>query len=115
MSNSQDERSTRFVKFVFDLETGFKKWLAQTPEDYADYTFRRNTRAYDLMFKQSTERCNAPGCHYPLRGDGGAERLPYVGDVCNLCYYMYHVIAGRKHFVDAQRIDDETDKNGRKK
>lgn len=108
-----DERATRFAKYVFDLETKLKSWLLKTPEDQSDYMLRRNVKSCDRAFRESLERCNAPRCGYPLRNDGGGERLPYVGDVCHLCYFMYHIVAARKWFADAQREDDA--ENARRK
>jgi len=111
----QDDRVKHFAKFVFDLETRFKTWSTTPTDDYAEYMFRKHVREYDVMFRQSSERCNARDCGYPLRSDGTAERLPYIGDVCNLCYFLYHLVASRKHFVEAQRIDDENNSSKRKR
>ena len=110
-----DDRNTRFVRFIFDLETRLRDWLKTSPEDRSDYMFRRNVRACDRTFQQSDKLCNAPGCRYPLRNDGTAESLPFIGDVCNLCYFMYHIVAARKFFTDAQRQDDENNPNKKRR
>ena len=76
---------------------------------------RNNVRTCDKTFDLLDRHCNAPDCRYPLRNDGTSESLPFIGDVCNLCYFMYHLVAGRRFFLDAQKQDDENNPNKRRK
>lgn len=115
MTDERDDRNTRYVRFIFDTEKRYREWLKTSPSDLKDYTIKRNMRQCDETFKLTINRCNARDCHYPLRNDGGAESLPFIGEVCNMCYLMYHLVAGRKFFADAQRQDDDNNPNKRKR
>ena len=109
----KEDRNTAFVRWTFETEKRYREWLKNTPSNLNDSVAKSNVFGYGSVFSQLQNRCVAPGCGYPLRNDGGADKLPIIGDVCNLCYYMYHLVNSRVWFVTAHREEEELRKKNK--
>ena len=101
------KKEEEFQKWVFNLDKKFLNWSWRSPGDLDGYITINNTKGYDRTFQRLSTVCSAPDCHYPLRNDGGQDRLPMLGDVCNLCYFMYHLLNGKAYWVAIQQQENE--------
>jgi hypothetical protein len=110
VNDKHNRHELDFTIWMVELDNRYQDWLAKKAIDQKEYFIRSNVRACDKVFRTLPTRCAAPGCGYPLRTDGLHDRLPLYGDVCNLCYFMYHLVLARNWFVEAHREDQERQK-----
>lgn len=102
-----------FQAWAARLEFGFDAWRKRVPNDLDTWVLRNNARQWDRMFSSLQHRCQAPGCRYPVR-DAESYHLIGVGNVCNLCHYMYMIVHSKAYFVAAQQQDDDYRNRGKK-
>lgn len=71
-----------------------KEWKLTDPE--AQRVMKENVAVYDKLRTILSRRCPVPDCGYMLTSVEGFESygLPGYGDVCALCYHMYHALQG---------------------
>lgn len=68
---------------------------------------RRNMVAFDCACRlDSAKLCNV--CAYPIDADN--FRLVQHGDVCRVCYDLWHAVSERQWFVSSQREFNEASK-----
>jgi hypothetical protein len=95
-----------FDTWAARLEFGFDAWRRLVGEDLHDYMIRNNIRAWDRKFNQMSSRCSAPGCNYPIN-EADSYHVNGYGSVCNLCHYLYSLVASRAYWVALQQAADE--------
>ncbi len=111
--NAKNDKEKEFASWVFNLDRQFSDWRRKSFENLDGYIMRENVRNCDKTFAILQQRCNAPGCNYPIREPNDAYRLSLVGDVCNLCYTMYHFVSTRAWFVGCQQQDEDLRKKNK--
>ena len=62
---------------------------------------RSNLTGLDAALKQCKGHCGNPDCNWPLADDN--YRVLGFGDVCRLCFDLYHAVNDRRTFVEAHR------------
>jgi hypothetical protein len=105
------QESEDFSTWAAHLDFGYDAWRKKTAADLETWVARNNARGWDRVFHGLRDRCQAPGCRYPLR-DAESYHLIGVGNVCNLCHYMYMIVHSKAFFVAAQQQDDEAKRKG---
>lgn len=93
------EKEREFQEWTISIEKRFFDWSWRSPSSQDVYILRNNVKSYDRTFRGLPDLCRVPDCRFPLRKDGGQERLPVIGDVCNLCYFMYHLLSPKVYWV----------------
>lgn len=76
------------------------KYRVLTKQELAD--IEANSYLMDQILSRCVTRCANSQCNYPLPATDN-YRLFGIGDVCGLCYAMYHAVSSRAWFVEAQR------------
>ena len=102
-----------FALWVIELDTKYDGWQRTFPKDLDNWAIQNNVRGYDRAFRQNPRRCALPDCQYPIRETEEGYRLVLYGDVCNLCYAMYHAALLRPGLVEAQKNFEENKKRKR--
>jgi hypothetical protein len=72
------------------------KFRKLTPKEKAD--IKSNCLLIDQLLKRCPNECGNPECKYPLPSMDN-YRIPEFGEVCELCYQMYHAVYDRGHFL----------------
>ena len=103
------ESKNNFRTWAYRTDESFYHWINFIPEDWESCVIRNNVRSYDRLFTHLKNRCAAPGCGYPLR-DVDNFKLPFIGDVCNLCFDVYSAVQRYVFFVNAHREWEEIQK-----
>jgi hypothetical protein len=97
--------SEDFETWAARLEFRFDDWRRRTASNLETWVAHNNARGWDRMFSSLQHRCQAPGCRYPVR-DAESYHIIGVGNVCNLCHYMYMLVHSKAYFVACQQQDD---------
>ena len=105
------EKDRLFTEWALTLDKKFLDWSYRPLGTFDEYVMHNNTKSYDRTFKTLTETCRVPDCKFPLRKDGGQERLPIIGDVCNLCYFMYHLLNAKAYWTAIQAMSKDKSNN----
>ena len=87
-------------QFGKELDGKFEEFKHKSMTDADDAALRQNLLELDGL-KTLPGRCGNPDCGYPLSDSN--YRVLIFGDVCRLCYDMYHVVNDRMSFVEAHR------------
>jgi len=96
------------AQFGKTLDAKYEQWLVQSAEEMEDADVRNRVLQLEELAKTYKYRCG--NCSYPIV-DTNYRVLGY-GEVCRLCYDMYHTVHDRAAFVEAHRkwkaaIDEE--------
>ncbi len=81
---------------IYEFE--FRQLTATEMED-----IKENSRLIDLLISKCTKKCANEFCKYPLPNDTSNRELAGIGEVCDLCYAMYHSISEVKLRLGRQR------------
>jgi hypothetical protein len=100
-----------FSTWAARLEFSFDAWRKKTGDSLETWVARNNARGWDRVFAGLQHQCQAPGCRYPLR-DAESYHLIGIGNVCNLCHYMYMIVHSKAFFVAAHQQDEEANRKG---
>lgn len=76
------------------------------------YIINGNVQQHTALLKSLPNKCGVPDCNYPLRQTDDNYRLADFGDVCMLCFTMYHALMDRAYWIGMHRLWLE---NGKKK
>jgi hypothetical protein len=74
---------------------------------------KTNSRLIDQLLERCPGECSNPECKYPLPSMNNFT-IPEFGEVCELCYQMYHALSNWGYFVRLHREwkQKHPDKNG---
>lgn len=61
-----------------------------------------NAKLFDELLARCPLKCGNPSCQYPLPAMDNF-RLPIYGEVCELCYRMFHALSERTYWIDVHR------------
>jgi len=91
------------IDFGNELDAKFEAYKKMTLDEQGrDASIERsNLEGLEKTLKASVGRCGNPDCNLPLAEDN--YRVLGFGDVCHLCYDMYHAVHDRAWFVEAHR------------
>lgn len=91
---------------IYDFE--FRKL---TPKEIEH--IKSNSKLIDQLLTRCPSECANPDCKYPLPSIDN-YRVPEFGEVCELCYQMYHAVYDRAYFMKLYREWKQThpDKHG---
>lgn len=103
------QNSDEFSTWAARLEFSFEAWRKRVADDLETWVARNNSRGWDRAFASLKDECHAPGCRYPIR-DAESYHVIGVGNVCNLCYYLYMLVHSKAYFVALQQQDDSRQK-----
>lgn len=76
------------------------KYRKLTSKEKTD--IKANCLLLDQILKRCPGECGNPECRYPLPSMDNF-RIPDFGEVCELCYQLYHAVSERMHFVKLHR------------
>lgn len=76
---------------IYDFE--FRKLTVKEKTD-----IKSNSLLIDQLLKRCSQECGNPECKYPLPSNDN-YRIPEFGEVCELCYAMYHAVYDRSYFI----------------
>jgi hypothetical protein len=89
---------------IYDFQ--FRKLTAKEIE-----TIKINSQLIDQMLKRCPSVCGNPDCKYPLPLIDN-YRIPDFGEVCELCYHMYHAVYDLAYFLKLHQEWKENNKIG---
>ena len=93
------------------MEFSYDEWRRDRGENLNSWIIHNNVKGWDKRFTSLDLRCCAPGCAYPI-DSRDCYNILNVGYVCNLCHYLYNLVAGRAYWVNLHQQDEE---GGRRK
>jgi hypothetical protein len=76
------------------------KYRKLTPKEKAD--IKANCLLIDQLLTRCPKKCGNPECQYPLPSIDNFA-VPEFGEVCELCYRMFHAVYNLAHFIKLHR------------
>jgi hypothetical protein len=86
-------------EFGKELDAKYEQWLAQPITEAEDPDVRERLCILDTVSKTYKYRCGY--CNLPIEDTN--FRVLGHGEVCKLCYDMYHAVHDRMKFIEAHR------------
>ena len=83
-------------KFADELDSRWHEFQRMSFQDMQDVGIRKRLFVLTELFKKCPNKCG--NCGYPIPDDN--YRVLGAGDVCRLCYDLYHAVHDRSYFVN---------------